>query len=116
MQYVSWLGKLVQGDLGQSIFMNKPVLAARMAERHGVKLLATVPYTAQVTWGIANAQFSADAKTRRIAQQTINVEAPAAGQLNLRIEIAEGASNVENRAPVIAGTYVDTVRIFLEPR
>ena len=74
------------------------------------------PYTAQVTWGIANAQFSADAKTRRIAQQTINVEAPAAGQLNLRIEIAEGASNVENRAPVIAGTYVDTVRIFLEPR
>jgi hypothetical protein len=75
-----------------------------------------VPYTAQVTWGIANAQFSADAKTRRIAQQTINVAAPAAGQLNLRIEIAEGASNVENRAPVIAGTYVDTVRIFLEPR
>ncbi len=75
-----------------------------------------VPYTAQVTWGVANAQFSADAKTRRAAQQTINVEAPAAGQLNLRIEIAEGASNVENRAPVIAGTYVDTVRIFLEPR
>ena len=75
-----------------------------------------VPYTAQVTWGVANAQFSADAKTRRIAQQTINVAAPAAGQLNLRIEIAEGASNVENRAPVIAGTYVDTVRIFLEPR
>lgn len=75
-----------------------------------------VPYTAQVTWGVANAQFSADAKTRRIAEQTINVAAPAAGQLNLRIEIAEGASNVENRAPVIAGTYVDTVRIFLEPR
>ena len=75
-----------------------------------------VPYTAQVTWGLANAQFSADAKTRRMAQQTINVAAPAAGQLNLRIEIAEGASNVENRAPVIAGTYVDTVRIFLEPR
>lgn len=75
-----------------------------------------VPYTAQVTWGVANAQFSADAKTRRIAQQVINVGAPAAGQLNLRIEIAEGASNVENRAPVIAGTYVDTVRIFLEPR
>jgi hypothetical protein len=75
-----------------------------------------VPYTAQVDWGVANALFNADAKTRRIAQQTINVEAPAAGELNLRIEIAEGASNVENRAPVVAGTYVDTVRIFLEPR
>ena len=75
-----------------------------------------VPYTAQVTWGLANAQFSADAKTRRIAQQTINVAAPAAGQRTLRIESAEGASHGENRAPVIAGTYVDTVRIFLEPR
>ena len=44
------------------------------------------------------------------------LDAPAAGELNLRIEIPEGASNVENDAPVVAGTYVDTVRIFLEPR
>lgn len=75
-----------------------------------------VPYTAQVSWGIANGTFNADAKTRRFATQIINVDAPAAGEFNVRIDIAEGASNVENRAPVIAGTYTDTVRIFLEPR
>ncbi|PGT80106.1 peptide ABC transporter, partial [Bacillus thuringiensis] len=32
VQYLSWLGKLAQGDLGQSIFMNKPVLSA-LADR-----------------------------------------------------------------------------------
>lgn len=75
-----------------------------------------VPYTARLDWGLANTQFLADAKSRRIGEQTVNVDSAVAGQLNLRIEIAEGASNVENRAPVVAGTYVDTVRIFLEPR
>ena len=41
VQYVSWLGKLVQGDLGQSIFMNKPVLAA-LADRAEPTLLLTL--------------------------------------------------------------------------
>ena len=41
MQYVSWLGKLVQGDLGQSIFMNKPVLSA-LADRAEPTLLLTL--------------------------------------------------------------------------
>ncbi len=75
-----------------------------------------VPYSARVDWGPANSSFDADAKTRRLSEQVINVDTAVAGQLNLRIEIAEGASNVENRAPVVAGTYTDTVRIFLEPR
>jgi hypothetical protein len=75
-----------------------------------------VPYTARLNWGPVNAQFDADAKARRISQRDIPVDTAVAGELNLRIEIAEGASNVENRAPVVAGTYVDTVRIFLEPR
>jgi len=75
-----------------------------------------VPYSARVDWGPANSRFDTDAKTRRLSEQVINVDTAVAGQLNLRIEIAEGASNVENRAPVVAGTYTDTVRIFLEPR
>ncbi len=75
-----------------------------------------VPYTASVTWGAANGQFNTDAKSRRLVQQILNVDTPVAGQLDLRIEIAEGASNVETSAPVIAGFYTDTVRIFLEPR
>lgn len=75
-----------------------------------------VPYTASVTWGPASTSFNADAKSRRLSQQTINVDTGVAGDLNLRIEIAEGASNVENDAPVVAGNYSDTVRIYLEPR
>ncbi|MCJ9713291.1 ABC transporter permease, partial [Bordetella hinzii] len=32
MQYLTWLGQLARGDLGQSIFLNKPVLSA-LADR-----------------------------------------------------------------------------------
>jgi peptide/nickel transport system permease protein len=41
VQYVSWLGKLAQGDLGQSIFMNKPVLSA-LADRAEPTILLTL--------------------------------------------------------------------------
>lgn len=75
-----------------------------------------VPYTANLSWGPALASFNADAKSRRLAQQVIGVDSAVAGELDLRIEIAEGASNVDVDAPVVAGTYTDTVRIYLEPR
>src|SRR5690606_39338162 len=32
VQYATWLGQLARGDLGQSIFLDKPVLAA-LADR-----------------------------------------------------------------------------------
>ena len=75
-----------------------------------------VPYSARLNWGSASTQFQATATIRNIAQNTTAVGEPVAGDLSLRIEIADGASNVENRAPMMAGTYVDTVRIFLEPQ
>lgn len=75
-----------------------------------------VPYSASLTWGPANGQFNTDAKSRRLVDQRIDVDTPVAGELDLKIAIAEGASNVETAAPVVAGFYSDTVRIFLEPR
>ena len=75
-----------------------------------------VPYTARVNWGPVDAQFDATAKVRSQNQQVVAVNDAVAGEFRLRIEIQDGASNVENRAPLVAGTYVDTVRIFLEPR
>ena len=75
-----------------------------------------VPYTARVNWGPVNAQFDADAKVRSQNQQVIAVNDAVAGEFRLRLEIEDGASNVETRAPLVAGSYVDTVRIFLEPR
>jgi len=44
----------------------KPVLAERMAQRHGVKLLATVPYTAQVFFCRDPINSIADLKGRKI--------------------------------------------------
>ena len=41
VQYVRWLGKAVQGDLGRSIFLNKPVTAA-LAERAQPTLMLTI--------------------------------------------------------------------------
>ena len=75
-----------------------------------------VPYVADISWGPVNTQFVTDAKVRATNQQVIAVNDPVAGQFSLRIRIEDGASNVETRAPLVAGTYADTVRIFLEPR
>ena len=75
-----------------------------------------VPYTASISWGPVTSQFQTTAKVRGLSQQVIVVNDPVAGDFNLRISIEDGASNVETHAPLVAGTYVDTVRIFLEPR
>lgn len=75
-----------------------------------------VPYTAEISWGPITGNFKTTGKLRALSQQVFPVENAVAGDFNLRIAIEEGASNVETRAPLVAGTYVDTVRIFLEPR
>lgn len=75
-----------------------------------------LPYTAEVRWGPGIARFAADAKIRRVAQSSVNIDEPTAGNLEMRIEIEPGASNVRSNAPVLAGTYGDVLRIFLEPR
>lgn len=75
-----------------------------------------VPYTTKLTWGSINNQFYADAKARRLNEQRFNVDSAVAGELMLDLRIDEGASNVEADAPVVAGTYTDTIRIVLEPR
>ena len=51
----------------------KPVLAQRMAERHGIKLLATVPYTAQVFFCRAPVPTLADLKGRKIRTRGRNM-------------------------------------------
>jgi hypothetical protein len=75
-----------------------------------------VPYRASMAWGTTNGVLSADATVRQINVDQWDVNQPTAGNLTLRIEIAQGASNVEVNAPVLAGAYGDTLRIFLEPR
>lgn len=75
-----------------------------------------VPYQAQVTWDGTSSSLRTDGKVRQLVQQVVNIDEPAAGDISLSLDIAEGASNVAVNAPVLAGNYADTVRIFLEPR
>lgn len=75
-----------------------------------------LPYVASITWGDASVALNADANIRHITEQRINVDEATAGQLKLNISIAAGASNIHANAPVLAGVYGDTLRIYLEPR
>lgn len=75
-----------------------------------------LPYHARIDWGSASGDFQADAKVRRLAEERVSVDLPTAGDLSLRIEIESGASNIRTNAPVLAGVYGDTLRLYLEPR
>lgn len=75
-----------------------------------------LPYRAELTWGEVNGTLDANANVRRIAERRFNVDQATAGEVELRIQIDAGASNTNANAPVLAGFYRDTLRIFLEPR
>lgn len=75
-----------------------------------------VPYTARLQWGATSGALDADARVRRLAEQRITVDDATAGDVQLRLEILAGASNLDARAPLAAGAYGDTIRIFLEPQ
>lgn len=75
-----------------------------------------VPYQARLQWGAASGALDANAKVRRISEQRLTVDDATAGDVQLRVDIADGASNLDQRAPLAAGAYGDTIRIFLEPR
>ena len=75
-----------------------------------------VPYQARLQWGASSGALDANAKVRRISEQRLTVDDATAGDVQLRVDIADGASNLDQRAPLAAGAYGDTIRIFLEPR
>ncbi|HEY5713402.1 MAG TPA: hypothetical protein VIT38_16015 [Allosphingosinicella sp.] len=75
-----------------------------------------VPYLATIDWGLEHGRLEADAKVRRIAEHSIIVDRPTSGEINLRLEIEAGASNIQSHAPLLAGFYGDTLRITLEPQ
>lgn len=75
-----------------------------------------IPYRASLTWGPVAGGLNANANVRRLIDSRVAVDQPVVGEVQMRIEIASGASNTVVNAPVVAGTYGDTVRIYLEPR
>jgi hypothetical protein len=75
-----------------------------------------IPYRADVTWDDTNLRLNADAGVRRIANNSVLVDGAGLGDLLLRLEIDAGATNERANAPLLAGTYGDTLRITLEPQ
>lgn len=75
-----------------------------------------LPYNATVSWAGVSGLLQADAKVRRLNQQLFTINGPASGNIELRIQMDAGASNVQANAPVLAGAYGDTLRIYLEPQ
>lgn len=75
-----------------------------------------LPYQALVTWADRSRNLLADAEIRHPVESRMEVDDPASGQIRLEFTMDAGASNTRAFSPVLAGTYGDTVRIFLEPR
>jgi len=74
-----------------------------------------IPYRADVTWADENLRLNADAGVRRTADNSVFVSGAGLGEILLRLEIDAGATNERANAPLLAGTYGDTLRITLEP-
>lgn len=75
-----------------------------------------VPYTATLTWALKDLRLDADAKVRQIADRSILIDQPAAGTIVLRLEIQPGATDTTANAPLLAGSYGDTLRVTVEPQ
>jgi hypothetical protein len=75
-----------------------------------------LPYQVSFEWADHSGSLQADAKVRRAREARADIDAPAAGDLRIDIALDAGASNTQLGAPVLAGNYADTLRIFLEPR
>lgn len=59
VQYARWLGRTVQGDLGRSLFLNKPVTAALLERAQPTLLLTALALLVAVTVGLPTGVFAA---------------------------------------------------------
>ena len=75
-----------------------------------------LPYLVRLNWADRTQLLEVDARVRRNRIVFTDIDAPAQGEMELRVEIDAGASNTQIGAPVLAGAYSDTLRIYLEPR
>lgn len=75
-----------------------------------------LPYQVSLTWADRTQTVEYDAKLRRSRIAVSDINQPAAGEIVVGVELDRGASNTLTGAPLLAGAYSDTLRIYLEPR
>lgn len=75
-----------------------------------------VPYTLGVVWGDISQTYQVDAAGRRMRDFQSNLGKPVSGDLLLHLEIQPGAANLRTQAPLLAGSYQDTILLTVEPQ
>lgn len=75
-----------------------------------------VPYEVTASWSDREVRLLADAGVRELREESVPVDRPTNGDLVLRFAISEGATNAAANAPLVAGSYVDTLTVVLEPQ
>lgn len=75
-----------------------------------------IPYEVTANWSDRRISFLADAGVREFREETVPIDRPVNGDLVVRFAIDEGATNLAANAPLVAGSYVDTLTVVLEPQ
>lgn len=75
-----------------------------------------VPYRAKVTWNGAQTTLSATAASEAPMQQTMNVDTPGTGDVDVEFHIDQAATNAGSGSPLVAGSYSDTIRVTMGPQ
>lgn len=75
-----------------------------------------VPYRAKVTWNGAQSTLTANAAGESPVQQTLNADAPGSGDIDVEFHIDQAATNAGSGAPLVAGSYTDTIRVTMGPQ
>lgn len=75
-----------------------------------------IPYAVTASWSDRQISLLADAGVREFREEVVPIDRPVNGDLLLRFAIDEGATNLAANAPLVAGSYVDTLTIVLEPQ
>lgn len=75
-----------------------------------------VPYTATVSWGATTGTLDADASVRHTTSLSLPVSGSVNDQIDLHVSVLPGASNTTAWAPLLAGTYQDTILVTVVPQ
>jgi hypothetical protein len=75
-----------------------------------------VPYRAKISWNGSQETLSANAQSEGEAAQSLAIDQPGTGDIDIEFSIDQGATNAGTGAPLLAGSYNDTLRVTMVPQ
>ena len=89
---------------------------AYLANSDAQGFATAVPYAVSARWSDRELRLEADGRIRSMRERIVPIARPVSGEMVLRFDIDEGATNLAANAPLVAGSYVDTLTVVLEPQ